>query len=144
MQKATILYNARINDYRKIKELDAELDNKPTKQKVAQIAELRIRNLQAFRELECYNNTGQFYNRHPLVKHYSLQVQLEKLLQNDPPQFLSEYANTRENVKRYKSYCNNAKRKKKKDLHDKDKLNLKKHEEKLALFEQILSKKDEQ
>lgn len=68
---------------------------------------------------------------------------MEKLLKSDPPKFLSEYANTRENVKRYKSYCNNAKRTKDKKLHEKDKLNLKRHEEKLSLFEQILSKEDE-
>jgi hypothetical protein len=121
-----------------MKKLDAEIDEKPTKAKVRELAELRIRNLQAFAELQRFNDTGKFEHEHPLVKHYSLQVQLEELLRKNPGEFLDEYGNTRENVKRYRSYCNNAKRRKDPGLHKKDKLNLKKHQDKLAMMEQIL------
>ena len=125
-----------------MKKLDAEIDEKPTKAKVKELAELRIRNLQAFGELKRFNDTGKFEHKHPLVKHYSLQVQLEDMLSKTPGEFLAEYGNTRENVKRYKSYCNNAKRRKDTELHKKDKLNLKKHQEKLTMMEQILEEKN--
>ena len=43
-----------------MRELDAELDNKPTVEAVKRIVELRIRNILVFRELAEYNNKGVF------------------------------------------------------------------------------------
>ena len=48
---ATVIYNDRINTWRKMKKLDEVLDKKPKERDVAAMAELRIRNLQAFEEL---------------------------------------------------------------------------------------------
>ena len=46
-----------------MKQLDELLDKKPTKRAVIDMAELRIRNLLAFSELQTYNNTAIFrYN----------------------------------------------------------------------------------
>ncbi len=118
-------------------EIDNIIDQKPTAARVNDLAELRIRNLQAFRELESYNNTGEFLNKHPLVAQFSTSVGLEELLKNNPDIFLEEYANTRENVKRYKSFLNNKKRSI--DQKAKDKLNLKKHQEREVLMKEILS-----
>jgi hypothetical protein len=118
-------------------EIDKDIDNNPTPAKVQSLAELRIRNLQAFRELEEYNNTGKFLNRHPLVAHFSTRMQLQQLLKDNPDEFLEEYANTRENVKRYRSFLNNKKRTK--DQNAKDKINLKKHTDREALMKEILS-----
>ena len=139
MQKATVLYNARINDWRRMKAVDAEIDEKPTKKKVKELADLRIRNLQAFRELEELNENGRFLNRHPLVKQYSLQNELRALLKRDPSGFLEEFGKCREYIRRYKSYCNNEKRRKDRDLHQKDQANLRKYEERREIMEKILS-----
>lgn len=122
-----------------MKKLDAELDDKPAKTKVRQLAELRIRNIQAFRELEELNDNGRFLNRHPLVKQYSLHQELTDLLQRNPSEFLQEYGKCREYIKRYRSYCKNEKRKKDNDQHQKDRQNLKKYEERCELMEKILS-----
>lgn len=120
-------------------EIDKIIDNKPTAKLVQEFAELRIRNLQAFRELESYNSTGEFLNRHPIVAHFSTRQQLEQMLRENPDKFLEEYSNTRENVKRYKSYLNNKKRTE--EQHDKDKINLKKHRQRVAMMKEILSAK---
>ena len=42
--------------------LDTELENNPTDAKVARMAELRIRNLLCFSELQSFNDTGQWRN----------------------------------------------------------------------------------
>ena len=43
-----------------MKQLDEQLDKKPTTQAVIDMAELRIRNLLAFEELQSFNDTGKF------------------------------------------------------------------------------------
>lgn len=118
-------------------EIDKVIDQKPTITLVKELAELRIRNLQAFRELEEYNNTGKFVNKHPLVKHFSIHEQLKEQLKNNPDTFLEDYSRVRENVKRYKSFLNNKKRDA--DQKKKDKKNLDKHTEREALMKDILS-----
>ena len=45
-----------------MKQLDKELSEKPTSEAVAMMAELRIRNLQAFDELRSCNDKGRFLN----------------------------------------------------------------------------------
>ena len=121
-------------------EIDKMIDNKPTKALVKELAESRIRNLQAFRELQEYNNTGKFLYVHPLIVHYSLRQELAKMLENNSNMFLQEYANCRENVKRYKSYYNNPKRPEEKKKRDKQ--NIKKHSEKLSIMEELMNERD--
>lgn len=118
-------------------EIDAIIDDTPTAKMIKELAELRIRNLQAFHELEAFNKTGEFLNRHPLMAHYSTRVQLEQLLKDSPDTFLEEYANCRENVKRYRCFLNNKDRNK--HQKEKDKNNLKKHSERELLMKEILS-----
>jgi len=118
-------------------EIDAIIDNKPTATRVQELAELRIRNIQAFRELQNYDNTGEFLNRHPLVAHFSTRIQLQQLLKDNPDSFLEEYANCRENVKRYRSFLKNKRRSA--EQKDKDKINLKKHQDRESLMKEILS-----
>ena len=80
---ATILYNDRIVSFRKLKQLDEQLDTAPTVRSVIEMAETRIRNLQAFAELQHYNNTATFLYRHPLIVHRSEHAQLEKVFKED-------------------------------------------------------------
>ncbi len=86
-----------------MQQLDKELDENPTTQKVKELAEFRIRNLHVISELESYSAQSQFLNKHPPLNTYSLKVELEELLANNPSEFLEQYANTRKNVKRYNS-----------------------------------------
>lgn len=116
--------------------LDAELDNRPTEAKVAKMAETRIRNLQCFDELQSFNDTGKWRNKHPLLIHYSERFCLEELRRRDPAAFLKQYANCQQNIKRYKSYLNNDSRS---DQRDRDKKNLVKHQERQVVFETILN-----
>lgn len=116
--------------------LDKVIDDTPTAGDIARLAELRIRNLQAFSELQEYNDSGKWRYKHPLIIHMSERFQLEELRRRNPEQFLKEYANCSHNVKRYKSYIKNDKRS---DRRKQDKENLSKHTERQTIFENILS-----
>lgn len=116
--------------------LDTELDDKPAEAKVARMAETRIRNLQCFEELQSFNDTGKWRNKHPLLIHHSERSCLEELRRRDPAAFLKEFANCQQNIKRYKSYLNNESRS---DRRDRDKRNLARHQERQVIFETILN-----
>lgn len=118
-------------------DIDSILDNNPTAKRIRDLAELRNRNLLAFEELQSYNDTGIFKYKHPLIIHYSLRAELLKLKRNNPDKFLEEYANTRDNVKRYTSFLNNKKRSADQKLKDKD--NLKKHQIKESVFKEVFN-----
>ena len=100
---ATVLYNDRINTYRKMKQLDELLEKERNAQAVADMAELRIRNLQAFAELQSFNDTGKFLCKHPLLFGRSEIAELMKLLKADPAEFLRQHKNVLDNIKRYLS-----------------------------------------
>lgn len=119
-----------------MKVLDTELDNLPTEAKVAKMAETRIRNLQCFEELQSFNDTGKWKNKHPLLIHYSERFCLEELRRRDPAAFLHKYANCQQNIKRYKSYLNNKSRA---DQRESDKKNLVKHQERQVIVETIMN-----
>ena len=118
-------------------DIDSILDDQPTAKWIRDLAELRNRNLLAFEELQSYNDTGDFKYKHPLIIHYSLRAELIKLKKNNPDKFLEEYANTRDNVKRYTSFLNNKKRSAEKKAKDKD--NLKKHQIKESVFKEVFN-----
>ncbi len=135
MQTATLIYNDRVNTYREMKVLDAELDKRPTTKNVKAIAELRIRNLLCFSELQTFNDTGKWRYMHPLIACQSERSQLEELFKNDPSEFLRQYRACADNIKRYTSYLKNAKRSEKKKS---DKLNLVRHQQKEVIFKSII------
>lgn len=102
------------------------------------MAEIRIRNLLAFEELEYYNDTGKWRYKHPLVKNKSERSQLEELFRTNPQEFLRQYTNCSNNISRYSSYIKNPKRKDKKQT---DKHHLRRHQEREALFKSVLENK---
>ena len=138
---ATVLYNDRINTYRKMKQLDELLEKERNAQAVADMAELRIRNLQAFAELQSFNNTGKLLCKHPLLFGRSEIAQLMKLLKAAPAEFLRQHKNVLDNIKRYKSF---VKRKDRKEKRDADKRNLERYQEKERLFRMVLEQQQEQ
>ncbi len=121
-----------------MKQLDIELDKKPSAQKVQELAECRIRNLQAFAELLNFNNSGKFLNRHPLLFGRSEFALLKKLLENNPTEFLRQHKNVLDNIKRYKCYM---KRENRKDKKISDKQHLEQHQERERLFRLLLEQK---
>ena len=120
-------------------EIDKIIDQKPTKALVKELAVLRIRNLQAFRELKELNDNGRFIYKHPLIIHFSLRVQLQELYTRDPDEFMNEFARTKENVKRYNSFLNNKKRPAMQK--QKDKTNLDKHLNREQVMKDIVKSK---
>ena len=136
---ATVLYNDRINTYRKMKQLDELLEKERNAQAVADMAELRIRNLQAFAELQSFNDTGKFLCKHPLLFGRSEIAELMKLLKGDPAEFLRQHKNVLDNIKRYKSF---VKRKDRKEKREADKRNLEKYQEKERLFKMVLEQQN--
>lgn len=138
---ATVLYNDRINTYRKMKQLDELLEKERNAQAVADMAELRIRNLQAFAELQSFNDTGKFLCKHPLLFGRSEIAELMKLLKADPAEFLRQHKNVLDNIKRYKSFI---KRKDRKEKREADKRNLERYQEKERLFRMVLEQQQEQ
>lgn len=132
---ATVLYNDRINTWRKMKKLDEVLDKKPKASDVAQMAELRIRNLLAFDELQSYNDTGKFLYKHPLLKGKSEFDELVKLFRTDSTEFLRKHKNVLDNIKRYKSYL---KRKDRQDRRASDRENLHRHQDRERMFKMVM------
>ena len=132
---ATVLYNDRINTYRKMKQLDELLEKERNAQAVADMAELRIRNLQAFAELQSFNDTGKFLCKHPLLFGRSEIAELMKLLKADPAEFLRQHKNVLDNIKRYRSYI---KRTDRKNRRADDLKNLERHREREKLFKMVL------
>jgi len=129
------LYNDRINTWRKMTKLDEALDKKPTKSDVTQMAELRIRNLQCFAELQSYNDTGKFLYKHPLLKDKSEFNELAKLFRTDSSEFLHRHKNVLDNIKRYKSYL---KRNDRQDRRASDRANLRRHQECERMFKMVM------
>ena len=136
---ATILYNDRINTYRKMKQLDELLEKERNAQAVADMAELRIRNLQAFAELQSFNDTGKLLCKHPLLFGRSEIAELMKLLKADPAEFLRQHKNVLDNIKRYRSYI---KRTDRKNRRADDLKNLERHREREKLFKMVLEQQN--
>lgn len=132
---ATIIYNDRINSWRRMKQLDEVLDKKANPNAVAEMAEVRIRNLQAFAELQSFNDTGKFLCKHPLLFGRSEIAELMKLLKKDSAEFLRKHKNVLDNIKRYKAYLKQAGRK---DKRENDKQYLERHINREKLFRMVL------
>lgn len=138
MQLATLLYNDRVVTYKQMKQLDEQLDRKPTRRDIMQMVELRIRNLQAFDELQSFNDTGRFRYRHPLIRHKSEQADLERILKENPSEFMRLYKNCTDNIRRYNSYLRRSDRDNRRIS---DKENLQKYKDKEEVFKSIIQSK---
>lgn len=136
---ATVIYNDRINTWRQMKQLGEVLDTHPTAHTVTDMAELRIRNNQAFAELQSFNDTGKFLCKHPILFGRSEIAQLIKLLRSDPAEFLRQHKNVFDNIKRYRSYL---KRSDRKDKRTADRKNLERHQERERLFKMVLEQQN--
>lgn len=119
-----------------MKEIDAVIDAEPTEDRIIDLAELRNRNLLAFKELKSYNDKGKFMNKHPLLTQHSIRAKYAELLIKNSAEFLAEYANVSNNVSRYSSFLKNDKRTP--EQREKDLKNLAKHKETEAIMREVL------
>lgn len=119
--------------------LDEVLDSNPTAENVAQMAETRIRNLQAFAELQSFNDTGKFLNRHPLLTRSSNYQTLKHLLKTNPAEFLQSYRREEDSVKRYRKYL---KRQDREAYRSTDTELLNQHLEQLDLYKTLLEEQN--
>lgn len=122
--------------YRKLKEIDSTIDDKPSDSKVRELAELRILNNLAFDELKTFNATGDFLYRHPLIVHHSERSILLKLKKEDPEKFHKEYSLCLNNIARYSSYVKSDKRTDEQKKNDR--LHLAKHKEREMIFKELI------
>lgn len=137
---ATLIYNDRVATFHKMRKLDEALDSKPSERDVLSMAELRVRNLQAFAELQSFNDTGKWLYEHPLTADRSERAQLERLRREDPEQFLQEYSNCCYNVRRYSRFVKDPKRKERRDS---DLKLLREHRRRQDLYKSILQSDEE-
>ena len=133
---ATLIYNDRVATYHKMLKLDKVLDGgQPKPQDIIGMAEMRVRNLQAFAELQSFNDSGKWLYEHPLTADRSERAELERLRRQDPEKFLSEYSNCRDNCRRYARYVKDPKRESRRDTNLKL---LREHRRRSQLFRTIL------
>ena len=111
IQTCILLYDERVNTYRRMQEMDVLMDSKP--ELAMEMVELDNRNRQAHRELQLYNDHQTFLFQHPIVarrKQYDDQLaELHELRRSDPEAFIREIANTTQNIRRIKSNLNKKK-----------------------------------
>ncbi len=116
-------------------ELDKQLEKQPTPEAVAMMAELRIRNLQAFAELQSLNDKGKFLCQHPLLFARSELAELQRLFRQNPAEFLRQHKNVLDNIRRYRSYL---KRTDRKDRRKQDQELLDHHQQRERLFQMVI------
>lgn len=122
-----------------MKQLDEDLENDSTTDAVRDMAELRIRNLLAFEELQAFNDTATWKFKHPLIVHRSERAELVELLKTKPDEFLKRHRNVSDSIRRYVSYIKRADRI---GRRTQDKEHLQRYREKDELFKSILNEKN--
>jgi hypothetical protein len=118
-----------------MREIDKLLDDSPTPELVKELAECKIRNISCFKELKNLNDKGEFIGDHIMLSSKGERGKLLSLFKSDPMAFMNDFANCRDNVKRYSSFLKNQKREKHREN---DENSLQKHINKMKLFESIL------
>ena len=88
-----------------MEDINQKIDDNPSLS--SSFVEADIRNVQAQRELESYNNTGNFIGKHPLVIDFFYRRQtndeLRSLKRDNPAKFVTDVANLQQNIRRIKS-----------------------------------------
>lgn len=102
-----ILYDERINRYRRMQDISILLDTEPTSKLCNEMIECDILQKQAHDELTSYNNRHVFSNVHPLVqernKIVNIEESLRQLKQENPDAFFREISNITQNIRRIES-----------------------------------------
>lgn len=107
IQMCIILYDERINKYRRMQDISILLDTEPSAEFCIEIVECDILQRQAHNELCSYNERHCFLGAHPLVQERSQILQLEnslkELKRKNPVAFFQEISNITQNIRRIES-----------------------------------------
>ncbi|MDU1892825.1 MAG: hypothetical protein E6767_19265 [Dysgonomonas sp.] len=94
-----------------MQEIDIILDDETDK--AMELVQLDIRNQQAHKELQSFNNIGDFKYTHPLTVNArykrTQREELIKLKKENPDAFMNEIANITQNIRRISSQINTKK-----------------------------------
>ncbi|MBI9052472.1 MAG: hypothetical protein JEY96_01560 [Bacteroidales bacterium] len=91
-------------------EADQALDQDPNSyENIKKLVENDIRNKLGFKELQNFNDTGNFLWKHTILKDHKIRDELTRLKKKYPEKFLNEYVNADKNITRYQSKINNEK-----------------------------------
>ncbi|MEG1648440.1 MAG: hypothetical protein RR277_00965 [Rikenellaceae bacterium] len=85
-----------------MKVIDATLDDSPNIDAIRSLVELRIRNLQCFRELDFFCRNQKFKGLHPVVIHTRQFEELSKLWIIDRDEFYRRHYCCKNNIRRYR------------------------------------------
>lgn len=102
-----ILYDERINRYRRMQDISVLLDSEPSPELCLEMVECDILQRKAHLELTSYNDHHTFINEHPLIQERNQILQLEnslkQLKKENPVAFLNEISNITQNIRRIES-----------------------------------------
>lgn len=134
VQLSILVYNDRVNCYKKGEKLQPELEKKP--ELAAQFQELMIRHDIADKELISFNEKGKWVGEHSLCSRLLNQKRFERMT---IPEVTKELNSAKQNVSRYSSMLKN---KKYKDEADRQRIEalVEKHSSKKAEIESYLEK----
>jgi hypothetical protein len=134
VQLAILVYNDRVNCYKKAAKLQPELEQKP--ELAAQYQEIMIRHKIADNELISFNKSGKWVGEHSLCSRLLNKKRLERMTL---PEVNKELTSAKQNVSRYSSMLKN---KKYKDEADRKRIEalVEKHSSKKAEIESYLEK----
>ena len=91
-------------------EADQVLDQDPNSyENIKKLVENDIRNKLGFKELQSFNDNGNFLWKHTILKHHKLRSELSRLKRDNPEKFMNEHANAVQNIRRYQSKINTGK-----------------------------------
>lgn len=102
-----ILYDERINRYRRMQDISILLDTEPSSELCLEMVECDILQRKAHLELNSYNDRHIFLNEHPLIQERNQILQLEnslkQLKKENPAAFINEISNITQNIRRIES-----------------------------------------
>lgn len=102
-----ILYDERINRYRRMQDISILLDTEPSPELCLEMVECDILQRKAHLELNSYNDCHIFLNEHPLIQERNQILQLEnslkQLKKENPAAFINEISNITQNIRRIES-----------------------------------------
>lgn len=113
MQTCIILYDERINRYRRMQDISVLLDTEPTPELCAEMIECDILQKQAHEELCSYDKHKKFLYKHPLTinrqKIATYIIKIEDMRKKQPEEFQNEITNLNQNIRRIESNIRNKK-----------------------------------
>lgn len=141
IQMCILLYDERVETYRRMREIDVFIDDQPELSKEMVLTEQR--NHQAHAELQAYNDHKVFVYKHPITRerkqYEEMLSELYRLKKEHPGELMNEIANITQNIRRIQSNINKNKYKSEEEL-ESWKGNLSRAKMRKKVLEEVISK----